>query len=274
MRRAIFCFQERFSKRFYLPQLFKSCYYWPMTSTSDPALKLLTKAKLFEELTETQLQTIQQHATLVEVPRRSFFFHQGEPATTFYLIREGQARLSQINAEGKQVIIHLFGPGDVMAVIVVLSNAPYPLSAEAMTDCAAWAWSRETAVHLMEQFPRLAINGMEMVARRFQELQNRYRELSTERVEQRVARALIRLIHQRNGHEEQKPYPLLSLTRQDLAEMTGTTLYTVSRICSSWEQQGLLEAGREQLHVHNLEELTNIADDLRPSSTNIPPKPE
>ncbi|MCC6603917.1 MAG: Crp/Fnr family transcriptional regulator [Anaerolineae bacterium] len=245
-----------------------------MTPTPDSDLQLLTQAALFDGLTETQLRTIQQHAALVKVPRRSFFFHQGEAATTFYLIREGQVRLSQVNPEGKQVIIHLFGPGDVLAVIVVLSNAPYPLSAEAITDCVAWAWSRETAVHLMEQCPRLAINGMEMVARRFQELQNRYRELSTERVEQRVARALIRLIQQRNGSQEQKPYPLLSLTRQDLAEMTGTTLYTVSRICSSWEQQGLLEAGREQLHVHNLEELSNIADDLRPSAANFPPKPE
>lgn len=245
-----------------------------MTSTPDSDLQLLTQAVLFDGLTEAQLRLIQQHATLVKVPRRSFFFHQGEAATTFYLIREGQVRLSQVNPEGKQVIIHLFGPGDVLAVIVVLSNGPYPLSAEAITDCVAWAWSRETAVHLMEQCPRLAINGMEMVARRFQELQNRYRELSTERVEQRVARALIRLINQRNGPQEQKPYPLLSLTRQDLAEMTGTTLYTVSRICSSWEQQGLLAAGREQLHVHNLEELSNIADDLRPSTANFPPKPE
>jgi CRP-like cAMP-binding protein len=245
-----------------------------MTSTPDSDLQLLTQAVLFDGLTEAQLRLIQQHATLIKVPRRSFFFHQGEAATTFYLIREGQVRLSQVNPEGKQVIIHLFGPGDVLAVIVVLSNGPYPLSAEAITDCVAWAWSRETAVHLMEQCPRLAINGMEMVARRFQELQNRYRELSTERVEQRVARALIRLINQRNGPQEQKPYPLLSLTRQDLAEMTGTTLYTVSRICSSWEQQGLLAAGREQLHVHNLEELSNIADDLRPSTANFPPKPE
>ncbi len=244
-----------------------------MTPTPDSDLQLLTQAALFDGLTEAQLHTIQQHATLVRVPRRTFFFHQGEAATTFYLLREGQVRLSQINPEGKQVIIHLFGPGDVLAVIVVLSNAPYPLSAEAITDCVAWAWNRETAVHLMEQCPRLAINGMDMVAGRFLELQNRYRELSTERVEQRVARALIRLIHQRNGYQEQKPYPLLSLTRQDLAEMTGTTLYTVSRICSSWEQQGLLEAGREQLHIHKLEELTTIADDLRPSPPNFPPRP-
>lgn len=234
-----------------------------MAPAYDPELHLLTKARLFAGLTETQLSTVLQHAYTHEVERRAFFFHQGEPASTFYLIRRGQVRLSQINPEGKQVIIHLFGPGDVMAVIVVLSHATYPLSAEAITDSVAWAWDRETAVSLMEQFPRLAINGLDMVAQRFLELQNRYRELATERVEQRVARALVRLIHQRNGYVPQRPYPLLALTRQDLAEMTGTTLYTVSRICSNWEQQGVLETGREQLHIHNLDDLLAIADDLQ-----------
>ena len=232
------------------------------TSTHAPDLKLLAKAQLFAGLNEDQLRIILQHAYSREVERRGFYFHQGEPAETFYLIRQGQVRLSQINPEGKQVIIHLFGPGDVMAVIVVISHTAYPLSAEAMTDSVGWAWDRETAVSLMEQFPRLAINGLDMVAQRFHELQNRYRELATERVEQRVARALIRLVHQRNGYAPQQPYPLLALTRQDLAEMTGTTLYTVSRICSQWEQQGLLQTGREQLHIHNLDHLLAIADDL------------
>ena len=233
-----------------------------MASAYESEFRLLAKSKLFEGLADSQLSVILQHAYVREVERRGFFFHQGEPAVTFYLIRQGQVRLSQINPDGKQVIIHLFGPGDVMAVIVVLSNAAYPLSAEAITDSVAWAWDRETAVSLMEQFPRLAINGLDMVAQRFLELQNRYRELATERVEQRVARALIRLVHQRNGYVPQQPYPLLALTRQDLAEMTGTTLYTVSRICSNWEQQGLLQTGREQLHIHNLDHLIAIADDL------------
>jgi CRP/FNR family transcriptional regulator, nitrogen oxide reductase regulator len=232
------------------------------TPILDSELDLFKKTQLFDGLTEAQLRVILEHAYLREVERRGFYFHQGEPADTFYLIRQGQVRLSQINPEGKQVIIHLFGPGDVMAVIVVLSHTAYPLSAEAVTDSVAWAWDRETAVALMEQFPRLAINGLDMVAQRFLELQNRYRELATERVEQRVARALIRLVHQRNGYVPQQPYPLLALTRQDLAEMTGTTLYTVSRICSNWEQQGLLQTGREQLHIHNLDHLLAIADDL------------
>lgn len=166
--------------------------------------------------------------------------------------------------------MHYFGPGDEMAVIVVLSKVDYPVSAEAVNDVTAVGWDRETALALMEQFPRLAINGLEMVAGRFGQLQNRYRELATERVEQRVARAVVRLVQQGNNADVAQTPPKLSLTRQDLAEMTGTTLFTVSRICSQWEQRGFLAAGREQLIIHRLDNLIAIADDL-PKSKAIPP---
>ncbi|MBK8987650.1 MAG: Crp/Fnr family transcriptional regulator [Chloroflexi bacterium] len=232
---------------------------------TEQELQLLHNSTIFHGLTDDQLQIALQVGRIYSVERRGFFFHQGEPATTFYVILQGNVRLAQLTPEGRQVIIHYFGPGNEMAVIAVLSKVQYPISAEAATDATALGWDHETALLLMEQFPRLAINGIEMLAGRFWELQNRYRELATERVEQRVARAVLRLIQQRNGLITQVAAPQLSLTRQDLAEMTGTTLFTVSRICSNWEQRGLLETGREQLLIRNLDDLVAIADDLAES---------
>lgn len=237
---------------------------------TEQELHLLRNTTFFQGLTDAQIQTVLQAGRLYQVERRAFFFHQGEPATTFYIILQGNVRLAQITPEGRQVIMHYFGPGNEMAVIVVLSKSDYPVSAEAASDATAVGWDHKTALALMEQFPRLAINGMEMVAGRFWELQNRYRELATERVEQRVARAVVRLIHQRNGLMPPHTVPQLSLTRQDLAEMTGTTLFTVSRICSNWEQRGFLEAGRENLVIHHLDDLIAIADDLTESRTPPP----
>lgn len=197
-----------------------------------------------------------------EIERRSFLFHQGEPANFFYVLLEGSARLSQITPEGRQVIMHTFGPGDVMAVVVVLANAEYPGSAEATSNSVFLRWDRIDAMRLMEKYPRLAVNGMEMVAGRFWELQNRYRELATQRVERRVAHAILRLDRQRNDRSSQLTTPILALSRQDLAEMTGTTLYTVSRICSQWEQQGIMTTGREQITLLQPDVLTAIAEDL------------
>jgi CRP-like cAMP-binding protein len=149
-----------------------------------------------------------------------------------------------------------------MGVVVALAKGQYPVSVEAMSDSIALGWDRETAVCLMEQYSRLAINSMEMVAGRFWELQNRYRELATERVEQRLAHAVLRLSAHYNGRSDTGAAPIMKLSRQDLAEMTGTTLFSVSRICSDWEQRGILATGREQIRILNRRELETIAEDL------------
>ena len=148
-----------------------------------------------------------------------------------------------------------------MGIIVALSNTIYPLSAEAVADSLALRWNYDATIQLMERFPLLALNGMRLVANRFQELQNRYRELATERVERRVARALLRLVRQTGRRSEGGVLIDLPLTRQDLGEMTGTTLYTVSRILSSWEQRGIIKAGRSII-VYKPHVLVTIAEDL------------
>ena len=196
------------------------------------------------------------------VPRGTYFFHQEEEAKAFYVIVEGRVRLSQLTPEGHQVIIHFMGPGDGMGIIVALSGSAYPLSAEAVSDSVALKWDYESTITLMENYALVALNGLRLVAGRFHELQNRYRELATERVEQRVARALMRLTRQVGKRTEEGVLLDLPLSRQDLGEMTGTTLYTVSRILSSWEQYGLIITGRERIVIRNPHGLDIIAEDL------------
>lgn len=231
-------------------------------TTSHSYRDILRKCHFFQDLTESELATVLNAAYKVEVSTGSFFFHQGEEAVSFYIVTTGQIRLSQINVEGRQVIVHIFGPGDAMGIIVVLSNMDYPVSAEAMVDSQALGWDREMIIQLMERMPRLATNGLNLIAHRFMELQNRYRELATERVERRIARALLRQVQHKNGRIGHNNLPNISLSRQDLAEMTGTTLYTVSRTCSSWEQQGIVTAGRGFIEINNYHHLVIIAEDL------------
>jgi len=104
------------------------------------------------------------------------------------------------------------------------------------------------------------------VARQYRYLLDRYQELMTERVEQRVARALLRLARQVGQKADKGVLIGLPLSREDLAEMTGTTLYTVSRILSRWEDQDLVETGRERVLIRQPHGLVAIAEDLPPST--------
>lgn len=232
------------------------------TEAPSDELTLLQDAPLFGGMEKEVLEAAQKAAYRRQVRQGEYFFFQDDPATAFYIVQEGRARLSQLTPEGHQVIIRYLGPGNGMGIIVALSKTVYPLSAEAVTDCLALAWDADAVVHLMEQYPRLALNGMRLVAGRFRNLQNRYRELATERVERRVARALLRLARQTGKRTEQGVLLDLPLSRQDLGEMTGTTLYTVSRILRSWEQKGLIESGRERVAICNPHGLVTIAEDL------------
>lgn len=226
-------------------------------------LDLLNHAPLFSGAELVERKAALRAASPCNLQKGEFFFHQEETAVAFYIVVEGRVRLSQVTPEGHQVIIRFLGPGEGMGIIVVLSNTVYPLSAEVTADCTALRWDYEATIRLMETFPGLAINGLRLVAGRFHELQNRYRELATQRVERRVAHTLLRLARQTGKRNEEGILLDLPLSRQDLGEMTGTTLYTVSRILSKWEGEGLIRTKREQVTIVNPHDLVIISEDLQ-----------
>lgn len=234
-------------------------------------IQLLQQVRLFQGLSSDELAMVVQTAWHRQVERGSFFFLEGDPATHLYVLTQGQVKLAQLTPEGQQVILRFACPGEMFGGIAVLGAWEYPVSAEAMDDCQALAWDGETMAQLMEQCPHLAINALHLLAQRVHELQDRLREMTTERVERRIARALLRLIWQAGRKVEGGVLIDLPLSRQDLAEMTGTTLYTVSRILSRWEHEGLIESGRTRVLVRHPHGLVTIAEDLPGASSSKEP---
>ena len=235
------------------------------TPQADPA-QLLAQSAPFRGLRTAHLQVVLEVAHHRRVEQGAFFFHQGESAEAFYLLIQGEAKLTQVTPEGHQMLVRFVAPGEEFGGIAALSNATYTLSAQAVQDCLALAWNGETLARLMERYPRVAFNMLELVAGYYRRLLDRYQDLITKRVEQRVARALLRLARQTGQKTEGGVLIGLPLSREDLAEMTGTTLYTVSRILSGWEHQGLVETGRERVMIRQAHFLVAIAEDLPPGT--------
>jgi CRP-like cAMP-binding protein len=146
----------------------------------------------------------------------------------------------------------------------VFGDTAYPASAETVEETIVLGWDNETMIQLIGQYPCLGLNILHLLSVRLQELQDRLREMSTERVERRIARALLRLVSQLGRKAETGVLIDLPLSRQDLANMTGTTLYTVSRILSRWEGEGIIESGREKVLIKHPPRLVMIAEDLPP----------
>jgi CRP-like cAMP-binding protein len=233
-----------------------------MTQANAEEIQFLESLPLFEGLSHQQLEQVLAAGHRRNFSAPAFVYLQGDPAEGFYLLLQGRIKLSQVTPEGQQVILRYAAPGEAFGVIAVLSRVRYPVSALTVEDSQLLVWDQQNMRLLMEKLPRVGLNALAILAARVREFQDRVRELSTERVERRIARALIRLARQTGRKTEDGILIDLPLTRQDLAEMTGTSLYTVSRTLSNWESQGLVKSKREQVTITYPHGLVSIAEDL------------
>lgn len=223
---------------------------------------LLANAFPFRGLPEADLSQVMAAAHTRSLGRSEFFFHQGDPASSIYVLISGRARSLQLTPEGNQVLLSYLGPGDMFGGVAFLGQPVYPLSVEAVDDSRAASWNGDTMAQLMMRYPRIALNALQFMSNRIQELQDRVRELSTERVERRIASTLLRLTQQTGQKTAEGIVLNVALSRQDIAEMSGTTLYTVSRVLTRWEQRGIVATGRERIVILSPHGLVSIAQDL------------
>lgn len=194
--------------------------------------------------------------------RSAVLFSAGEDATHLYLVVSGRIKLLRGNAEGQEVIVRFVAPGESVGGIAAVPRARYPVTAEVVEEADLVAWPREVLFHILARHPQLSMALLGVVTQRMAEVQGQLQELATERVARRVARALLRLAAQLGRKTERGILIDLALSRQNLAELTGTTLYTVSRLLTGWEAEGVLEVGRERVVIRSPHGLARIAEDL------------
>jgi len=221
----------------------------------------LRQVSVFQNASDDDLKLIAQHSIERSIEEGEFFFFKGDPAVYLYILISGRAKLLQTNPSGQQVNLRTISEWQLFGALgAVRENATYPATAQALEQSTVLAVKSDYLHELMQTRPYLSFDLMKLMTTYIQEMQERYRELATEKVERRIARVLLRLAAQM-GTKIQGSIEL-SFTRQDLAEMSGTTLYRVSRVLSEWEREGLVEAGRERVLIRNPHGLVSIAEEL------------
>ncbi len=221
----------------------------------------LRQVSVFQNATDEDLKLIAGHGIERSIEEGEFFFFQGDPAAYLYVLISGRAKLMQTNPAGQQVNLRTISEWQMFGALgAVREEATYPATAQALEPSTALAIKSNYLQEMMQTRPYLSFNLMKLMTGYIQEMQERYRELATEKVERRIALSLLRLAAQMGTKNEGGIE--LTFTRQDLAEMSGTTLYTVSRVLSDWERQGLVEAGRERVVIRNPHGVVSIAEEL------------
>ncbi|HEX6898237.1 MAG TPA: Crp/Fnr family transcriptional regulator [Thermoanaerobaculia bacterium] len=215
---------------------------------------------LFQGVTADGREALLKRAVSRRLDRKQVLFHEGEKAAVMFLLEAGRLKLTQLAADGQEVLVRFVGPGEICAGVAVLEGSTYPVTAQAVEPVRLLQWPREAVRELAERHPRIQTNILRAITGHLHDSMTRARELATERVPQRVARALLRLARQAGRPLDGGVIVDHPLSRQELAEMTGTTIYTVSRLLSQWEEEGVVEAGREKVTIRSLEKLEELAE--------------
>nr|WP_248308125.1 Crp/Fnr family transcriptional regulator [Bosea sp. AS-1] len=221
---------------------------------------VLRSIPLFAAMNDAQLDRMTAQASTRRIPQGEAVFEQGDQAQAFYLLLHGRLKVTQVTRDGQQIIVRVVHPGDLFGFTRALGRSDYPGTATAAVDSLVAAWPTTSWDGFVEDNPHLAMNAIRTIGQRLDEAHTRIREMSTEEVERRVAHAVLRLVEQAGKRDEAGLRVDFPISRRDIAEMTGTTLHTVSRILSAWETQGLVEGGRQKLVVRDRAGLSRLAE--------------
>jgi CRP-like cAMP-binding protein len=215
---------------------------------------------IFAGLGPNDIDEILREARSVRYAKGSAIFDQGAEARSFFVLLHGHLRVEKTTPQGQQIVVRYVSAGELFGVARAMALTHYPATAVAVVDSVALSWPSASWPRLVARFPSLATGALQTVGNRLQDAQTRVIEMSSEQVEQRVAHALLRLAKQAGIKVEGGVEIDFPISRQDVAEMTGTTLHTVSRILSAWEQQGLVEGGRQRIVLRDPHKLFGLAE--------------
>ncbi|KQZ47939.1 Crp/Fnr family transcriptional regulator [Rhizobium sp. Root149] len=224
---------------------------------------VLRSFALFEKMPDVEIEELLSRAITRRVPSGEAVFEQGAPASHFFLLLNGRLKVTQVTPDGQQIIVRVVHPGDLFGFAKALRRPDYPGTALSVIESLTICWPTDLWPHFIDRSPVLAASALNTIGARLEEAHTRIREMSTQEVERRVAHAVLRLTKQAGRAAEGGIRIDFPITRQDIAEMTGTTLHTVSRILSAWEGDGLVEGGRQKLTVRDVTRLQALADSAK-----------
>jgi CRP/FNR family transcriptional regulator, nitrogen oxide reductase regulator len=213
-------------------------------------------APLFRGLSASQCKEIIGVARERTFSRDATIFVEDDPLHSVYIVAAGTAKTIRHSAVGKLVILQVAGPGDVLDGLGFSLGGTHSVTARALGQCQVLSWDINLFESLTDRFPALLRNSIRLLVRRLRLVEGRFHELATERVPQRLARVLLRLIVQA-GRNQRCSH--VSFSCEELAQMAGTTMFTVSRLLCDWAARGIIQPERSAILAENIPGLIAIA---------------
>jgi CRP/FNR family transcriptional regulator, nitrogen oxide reductase regulator len=213
---------------------------------------------LFSNLSPRDCAEVVSKAREREYPRSHTIHLEGDPVRQVVLLTSGSAKMIQFGPNGSAVILRVYGPGELIGTLGLSTEGRHCSTAQALRHSTALVWDAIDFECMSKQYPAMRLNVAYTFSKQLGDMQDRFREISTERVASRLSRQIVRLMgqigHRSNGTVE------ISISREELAQLVGTTLFTVSRLLSDWDKRGIVKTARESVSVHNVQSLQELSE--------------
>jgi CRP-like cAMP-binding protein len=228
---------------------------------NPPTNSSVSDSLLFKGLSPSEISTALGAARRKVLKKGQVLFRQGEPSQATFIVRSGRIKLFQSDLSGRQTLLRILGPGEILAITATVGAPDYPATAVAERETEVLFWAGKRLEGLIREIPQLGINALGIVSKRMREMQSRFGELAAERVERRLARTLLRLGSQHGKRGPRGTLVDVEMSRQELAEMAGSTVFSMSRILSAWEKRSILESKRKGILILDPSALASIAEE-------------
>jgi CRP/FNR family transcriptional regulator len=213
---------------------------------------ILKQSFIFSSLNEDELAELAKLAIERSFVPDEFIFWDGDAPEWFYIIADGRVKVVKHSSLGKEFIIAFFGPGEIFGEVAVFENKPYPASAQAVAETKVLGIKRKDFLSFLAQRPGVALRIISVLGGRLRDAQGRLKDLAGERVEQRLARTLLML--------SAKLGSTLPFTRQEVADMAGTTTETAIRFMSRLKDGGIIRSTRGKIIILNETKLRLLSE--------------
>ena len=218
---------------------------------SDRA-QTIKSSSIFSSLNDDELSELAGLAVDRSLTSNEFVFWEGDVPEWFYIVAEGKVKVLKHSSSGKEFIIAFFGPSEMFGEVAVFENKPYPASAQAVTEAKVVGIKKEDFLSFLVNHPQVALRIISVLGGRLRDAQGRLRDLAGERVEQRLASVLLML--------SAKLGPTLPFTRQEIADMVGTTTETAIRVMSTLKDRGIIRSVRGKVIILDEQKLRLLSE--------------
>lgn len=223
---------------------------------ADRSIKeYLAGTPIFSGLSEHEMEKVAPLAILRQLPADTVIFHEGDPAAAFYMVKSGKVKIYKLSADGRDQVLTILGEGQIFGDVPAFDGGPYPATAATLEKAELLLVRSDDFQKLLADYPEISIKIIKVLGQRLRQAMELVRDLSFKQVPHRLAGLLLKLYRESGVETEAGVEIDLGMSRQDVAEVVGTSRETVTRELKKMEKAGLISIDRRKVLVSDIERL-------------------